>query len=49
MSTTTKRKLRARVTAFLWSNPAYLSAWLDGAIWGAFLFVIVMALLGVRS
>ncbi|MDP2165931.1 MAG: hypothetical protein Q8K21_17265 [Hydrogenophaga sp.] len=37
--------LRARVIAFLWRNPAYLSVWTDGAICGALLFVIVKSLL----
>lgn len=45
MSTTTKRTMRARLIAYLWSNPAYLSAWVDGAITGAFLFAISVALL----
>lgn len=46
MSTTTKRTLRARVIAFIWSNPACLSAWIDGAITGALVTAVAVALLG---
>ena len=43
---TPRRTMRARLFAFLWSNPAYLSAWTDGAICGAILFVIANVLMG---
>lgn len=46
MSTTTKRTLRARVSAFFWGKSNYVSGWIDGAITGAFLFAVVMALIG---
>ena len=46
MSTTTKRKLGARLIAYLCSNPAYLSAWVDGFIVGSFVAVVAMAIGG---
>ena len=49
MSTTTKRTLRARVSAFLWGKSNYVSGWIDGAITGAFLFAIGVALLGAAA
>lgn len=46
MSTTTKRTMRARVSAFIWSNRGYLSAWVDGFIVGSFVAVIAVAIGG---
>ena len=43
---TPRRTLRARLFAYLWSNPAYLSAWTDGAICGAVLCAVAKVLLG---
>jgi len=45
-ATTPRRTLRARLTGFLWSNRAYLSAWTDGAICGAILCVVANVLMG---
>jgi len=45
MSTTTKRKLRARLIAYIWSHRGYLSGWFDGAIFAGVVFAIAAALL----